>query len=131
MAYLPPFEALRRTLTVTTRGSEKRVEMPYEQLVSLLKQVLSGIAVDEAWYLANNEDIAKAVRKGTIASPTQHFIEDGYFEGRAPFPMKVDEAWYLAQYPDVAEGIRRRAIPSAQAHFDQNGYREGRLPHAL
>ena len=105
--------------------------MPYEQFLSLLKQVLVGVAVDDTWYLANNEDVAKAVRQGEIASPTRHFVDDGYFEGRLPFPIKVDEAWYLAQNPDVVESIKNGSIASAQEHFDGDGYREGRLPHTL
>ena len=60
-----------------------------------------------------------------------HFVEDGYFEGRLPFPMKVDERWYMTQYPDVADSVRRGILQSAQAHFDEDGYREGRLPYGM
>jgi hypothetical protein len=45
-------------------------------------------------------------RGGVIKSAREHFISDGYFEGRLPFEMKVDETWYLDQNPDVA-GIHR------------------------
>ena len=61
----------------------------------------------------------------------QHFVDDGYFEGRRPFAMPIDERWYLTENPDVADSIRRGDIPSAQEHFDQDGYREGRLPFGM
>jgi hypothetical protein len=71
------------------------------------------------------------VREGGVKSARQHFVDDGYFEGRRAFPVQVDEKWYTETYPDVAESIRQGAIPSAQAHFDGDGYREGRLPFRL
>ena len=77
------------------------------------------------------EDIARAVREGSIASAKQHFVDDGYFEGRLPFAVPVNERWYLEQYPDVAESIRKGVVASAEQHFAEDGYREGRLPFAL
>jgi hypothetical protein len=93
--------------------------------------MIVGIEVDEEWYLRTYEDIAKAVREGAIRSAQHHFVEDGYFEGRIPFPMRVDERWYMNQYPDVGDSVRRGELPSAQAHFDEDGYREGRLPFGM
>jgi hypothetical protein len=58
-------------------------------------------------------------------------VNDGYFEGRLPAPIRVDEAWYLRRYPDVAEGIRKGILTSAQEHFDMDGYKEGRLPFEM
>lgn len=93
--------------------------------------MIAGIEVDEAWYLQTYEDIAGAIKEGAVQSAKQHFIDDGYFEGRRPFPIKVDERWYLAQNPDVADSIGRGDIGSAQEHFDKDGYREGRLPFGM
>ena len=58
-------------------------------------------------------------------------MDDGYFEGRLPFPIVVDERWYLEQNPDVATSIHDGVVASAQEHFDQDGYREGRLPFGM
>lgn len=66
-----------------------------------------------------------------MASARQHFLDDGYFEGRLPFPMPVDERWYLEHYPDVAESVRKGVVGSAEQHFAEDGYREGRLPYEL
>ena len=131
MKYLPPFDLVRRSVEISAIRGELRVNVSYDEFVRLLKRMIVGTDVDEEWYLRTYEDIAKAVREGLIRSAQHHFVEDGYFEGRLPFPMKVDERWYMNQYPDVADSIRRGDIASAQTHFDENGYREGRLPFGM
>jgi hypothetical protein len=105
--------------------------MSYEEFVKILRSMIAGIEIDEQWYLRTYEDIADATRAGSVRSARQHFIDDGYFEGRLPFPIAVDERWYLSANPDVADSIRKGEVPSAQEHFNQDGYREGRLPFAM
>ena len=131
MNYLPPFDLRRRSVAISTLRGELRVNVSYEDFIRILKKMIIGTEVDEEWYLKAYEDIAKAIREGIIKSAQHHFVEDGYFEGRLPFPMKVDERWYMNQYPDVADSVRRGDIPSAQTHFDVDGYREGRLPFGM
>jgi hypothetical protein len=129
--YLPPFELIRRSIEISTVRGELRVNMSYEDFVKILRTMIAGIDVDEAWYLRTYEDIASAIKGGGVKSARQHFVDDGYFEGRRPFAMTIDERWYLTENPDVADSIRRGDIPSAQEHFDQDGYREGRLPFGM
>jgi len=129
--YLPPFELIRRSIEISTVRGELRVNMSYEDFVKILRTMIAGIEVDEGWYLRTYEDLASAIRGGSVASAKQHFVADGYFEGRRPFAMDIDERWYLTQNPDVAESVRRGDVPSAQEHFDQDGYREGRLPFGV
>ncbi len=81
--------------------------------------------------VSSTEDIGRAIRDGQIVSAKQHFVDDGYFEGRLPFPMKVNDTWYQTKYPDVAESVRTGVVASPQKHFDEDGYREGRLPFDL
>ncbi len=131
MKYVPPFDLIRRSVEISTVKGELRVNVSYEDFISLLKTMLAGIEVDEEWYLKTYEDIARAVREGTVKSAKQHFIDDGYFEGRMPFPIKVDETWYLRENPDVAESVRRGIIESGQTHFQEDGYREGRMPFGV
>lgn len=128
MKYLPPFELLRRTVEVSTIKGELRISVSYDDFIKLVRLLIADTPVDEAWYLSQNEDVASAIQDGKIASAKQHFIDDGYFEGRLPFPLVVDEAWYLAEYPDVAENISRGLVLSASQHFHDDGYYEGRLP---
>ena len=118
-------------MDVTTVRGELRVNISYESFVKLLKTIIQGLEVDEDWYARAYEDIGQAVRAGAIRSARDHFMNDGYFEGRLPFQIKVDEEWYLNKYPDVVDGIARGLLTSAQDHFERDGYREGRLPFEM
>lgn len=129
--YIPPFDLIRRSVEITTVKGELRVSVSYEEFIKILKSLIAGFDVDEDWYLQTYEDIAKAIKGGSVQSARQHFVDDGYFEGRLPFPMAVDEKWYLQQNPDVAESVRRGVVASGQAHFQEDGYREGRLPFKM
>lgn len=131
MKYLPPFELIRRSVEISTVRGELHVTVSYEDFVKLLKTLIRGVEVDEAWYARTYEDIGAAIKQGIVKSARQHFLEDGYFEGRLPFAMLVDERWYLKHNPDVAESIRNGSVASAQEHFDKDGYSEGRLPFGL
>lgn len=131
MKYLPPFDLIRRMVEVTTMRGELRVSLSYDDFIKILRMMISGVEVDEKWYLDHHEDIAKAVSAGSVASAKQHFVDDGYFEGRLPFSMPVNERWYLQEYPDVAESIRKGVVASGEQHFAEDGYREGRLPYPL
>ena len=131
MNYLPPFEMIRRSIEISTVRGELRVNLSYENFVAILRTMIRGIQVDEAWYARTYEDIGSAVQEGVVRTARQHFVDDGYFEGRLPFPISVDERWYLAENPDVAESIREGVVVSAQDHFNKDGYREGRLPFGM
>jgi hypothetical protein len=129
--YLPPFDLIRRMVEVSTVRGELRVSLSYDDFIKIMRMMISGIEVDERWYLNEHEDIARAVTDGELASAKRHFLDDGYFEGRRPFPMPVDERWYLEAYPDVAESVRKGVVTSGEQHFAEDGYREGRLPYEL
>ena len=128
MDYLPPFETLKTFLNFGAAGGELTVSASYKQFTLMIGSLLQGIEVDEAWYLAQYADVAEAIRNGLVMSARDHFLSNGYFEGRMPFPIMVDEAWYLEQNPGVAEHIASGELLSAQHHFNDNGYREGRKP---
>ena len=96
--------------------------------LKMIKLLLSATDVDEDWYLAKYPDVAAAISQGTTVSAKQHFVDNGYFEGRLPFAINVDDKWYQKEYPDVAESINRGTELSAQEHFVRDGYKEGRVP---
>ena len=131
MNYIPPFESIRSMLNLTIVRGETRVAMTYEQVQQMIRTLLAGIKVDEAWYLARHEDVAAEVATGAIRSAREHYIGHGFFEGRLPFSIQIDEKYYLEQNPDVAETVRRGVYASAQEHFDGPGYREGRKPFPI
>ena len=126
--FLPPFEEIKSFLSFAAVKGELTISASYTQFTALIRTLLQGIEVDEAWYLRQYPDVAEAIRNGIVKSAKDHFLNDGYFEGRLPFEIRVDEAWYLEQNPGVAEYIARGELDSAQQHFNDNGYREGRKP---
>lgn len=128
MNYLPPFEGIKPFVTFAAVKGDLTVAATYSQFMTLIRVLLQGIEVNEDWYLTRYPDVAEGIRNGTVVSAKDHFLNDGYFEGRAPFPITVDEAWYLEQNPGVAAFIARGELESAQQHFDEHGYMEGRKP---
>lgn len=131
MKYLPPFEVLKSYITISNVKGELMVTCTYENLVQMLRRLISGVEVDETWYLDRYRDIAEAIDQGSVHSARLHFVNDGYFEGRLPFPIRVDEGYYLAQNSGVADYVRKGMLESGQQHFEENGYSEGRLPFGL
>jgi hypothetical protein len=129
--YLPPFEVLKSFLTISNVKGELMVSCTYENMVQMLRRVIAGVEVDEPWYLERYPDIADAIDKGLVQSARLHFVNDGFFEGRSPFPIRVDERYYLSHNAGVAEYVRKGILESGQQHFDENGYAEGRLPFGL
>jgi hypothetical protein len=126
--FLPPFDEIKRFLTFAAVKGELSVSATFARFAALIRTLLQGIEVDEAWYVKQYPDVAEAIRDGVIKSAREHFLNDGYFEGRLPFEIKVDEASYLDQNPDVAEYIARGDLKSAQQHFIKSGWRERRKP---
>jgi hypothetical protein len=97
---------------------------------TVLAPSLSGVYVDEEWYLSHSPDVAEAIARGDFASARDHFAKVGFYEHRMPYEIDVDEEWYLENYPDIATAVGKGVFASGRAHFYELGYREGRFPHA-
>lgn len=128
MKYIPPFEILKTYLSISNLKGELVVSCSYENFINMLRRLIAGVHVNEEWYLERYPDIADAVEQGIVKSARDHFVDDGYFEGRMPFEIRVDEKWYLNANPGIADYVKRGMLTSGQQHFDENGYAEGRLP---
>jgi hypothetical protein len=127
--HLVPFSVIKNSLHLgPITDAADIVAIPYSALLDLVKKLIRASAFDEQWYRRTYPDVAAAINAGLYKSGKQHFVENGYFEGRRPFEAVVDEAWYLATYADVAEGIEVGEFKSAQHHFSEHGYAEGRFP---
>ena len=99
---------------------------------------------DNAFYLANNPDVALAVASGVFSSAAQHYQQRGREEGRLPCqhpqspslaeqsilhaPAQFDETWYLQTNPDVGRAVEAGVFASGLDHFTRFGQSEGRLP---
>src|SRR5438132_283751 len=128
MVYVVPFNRLMQKVETKSANGQHRVTMTYDEFKGIIKLLLRAVEVDEEWYRREDKDIAAAIDAKKISSAKEHFVEDGYFEGRLPRPHQVDESWYIRHYDDVAEGLRSGNFESALRHFEEHGYREGRLP---
>jgi hypothetical protein len=129
MTYLPPFDVIKRSIEISTsRDGQVFATARYENLLDMIRSLLSVVNVDEKWYLTQYPDVAEAIAQGIIPSAKDHFVVNGYFEGRLPALIAVDERFYLTKYPDVAESVRKGTEKSGQGHFLEGGYREGRMP---
>ena len=75
---------------------------------------------DAAFYLAHNPDV-----KAAGIDPYQHFLANGWMEGRDPGAL-FSVSYYLSHNPDVAA-----AGVNPLLHFSAVGYKEGRDPNAF
>lgn len=84
----------------------------------------------ESGYLADNPDVANAVKSGQLSSGWGHYSEFGKKEGRsytsADMPSDWDEWTYRNQNPDVDAAIKSGSVPSGYKHYVWNGKSEGR-----
>jgi hypothetical protein len=131
LKYLPPFEVIKQLVELTSSRGQLIARASYDDLIKIIKLLLSATDVDEKWYLSKYPDVAEAIAQGAAVSARQHFIDNGYFEGRLPFAITVDDVWYQTENPDVAESIRKGTESSGQAHFVRDGYKEGRVPFPM
>jgi hypothetical protein len=128
MPHLIPFSVISHSINLGSPPYNGEQRIPVTDFLNAVRTVIRAVPVDELWYCETYPDVRQAIEAGDITSAQQHFVENGYFEGRRPGPSKVDERWYLATYPDVEEGIEAGDFASAHDHFDRHGCREGRVP---
>ena len=88
----------------------------------------TGVAgFDEAYYLAQNPDVAAAVRAGIFSSGYDHFSKLGAKELREP-NSGFDSEFYINENPDVLAAVAAGAVGSAFEHYQKHGVAEGRKP---
>jgi len=81
-----------------------------------LALIRSSDLFDEAWYLANNPDVAQVK-----IDPADHYLDYGGFEGRDPGPNFSSQG-YLETYEDVKKSGINQFI-----HYIKYGRKEGRV----
>ena len=132
--YAPPFAVILRLLNLGEEPPaiplDEPVAVPLGLLRFLLRSMVASMPFDEELYLRTNTDVAKAVLCGDIASAQDHFVTNGYFEGRDGAREEFAEDWYLRTNPDVAEGIKVGTWQSPYNHYRTEGVFELRSPNA-
>ena len=91
---------------------------------------ISAYYHDSAACLVQDGRIVAAARDaGKIADLHEHFVEQGYFEGRFGAEPRIDEEYYLQTNPDVRQAITSGTVKSALEHYLRSGAAEGRIPN--
>jgi len=125
--FVPPYKLILKHLDPGPEGVHD-VTVPRRLLDFLLRRLLEHAEFDEMQYLRCNPDVATAIRRKEMQSGREHFIQVGYFEGRAG-GTPVQEDWYLARNPDVAAAKRVGKVKSAEMQYRIAGASEWRQPN--
>ncbi|MBN8888991.1 MAG: hypothetical protein ABS99_05505 [Acetobacteraceae bacterium SCN 69-10] len=128
--FVPPFQLLLEELRPAPSGPRPAddVVMPRVLLELMLRLLVEQMPFDAEDYLDRNPDVREAVAEGKLESAHQHFVQKGYFEGRAGGAPTVDAEWYQHRYGDVAAALKAGKIESVHDHYTSNGVREWRSP---
>jgi hypothetical protein len=127
--WIPNGKLLLRSfqLSLERLNSSARIAIPTSTLRGLLYLFISKLPFDKGFYLEKYPDIAAAYNAGQVSNLHEHFVRQGYFEGRLGIEPTVDEQFYLKEYPDVAVAIDAGKFTSAADHFIRGGATEGRF----
>lgn len=84
----------------------------------------------DSYYLANNWDVADAVREGQFGSGWDHFTTFGYTEASRDLSMPegfdtFNELFYLANNPEAAKAVEAGQYGSGWIHYNEVGQAAG------
>ena len=132
LKYVPHINQFLQAMRVNRRSldSNSKVTIDAKLLKALLRTAVKCVPFSEQFYLETYPDIAQAYAAGQLKDLKQHYVEQGYFEGRVGAPATVDKPYYLHRNGDVAEAMTRGDFTSVAQHYHECGYREGRSPSA-
>jgi hypothetical protein len=80
-----------------------------------------AVQIDADWYLTTYPDVARVVKSGKL-SPEDHFLDNGYREGRLPQRPSLQHRWYGARYLPGA------SPEECESHYLSIGYLGGAIP---
>jgi Ca2+-binding RTX toxin-like protein len=112
---------------VLRSGTVQDGQTPTQSQMTLASSSNTPQWFDEAYYLANNADVAQAIQNGFFTSAYQHFELFGAAEQRNPNAYFNAEE-YLAANKDVAVAIANGSFESAFQHYEMFGAAENRTP---
>lgn len=129
--YVPHIDLILKSLRIGRERllSQSKIAIDTELLRALLSEIVSLSEFSRTVYLATYPDIAAAADAGQVTNLLEHYVEQGYFEGRVGTVPDVDEDFYLASYPDVRAAVSDGSVPDAAEHYVRAGAAEGRIPN--
>lgn len=101
------------------------VTVPAQLFRQMIMAILDNMEIDQERYLKENPDVARALSNGDLKSAKEHFLTNGYFEGRTGW-TRINQDWYRDNYADVKIALRTGELKSAGEHYIQAGRQEGR-----
>lgn len=131
-AYIPHIDLLLQSMRINRDrlNSRSKIAIDAKLLRTLLQSIVVHLPFSAEFYASTYPDIAAGAAAGNIPDLHRHFVETGYFEGRAGAPPEVDEEFYTGIYKDVAQAVGRGDLPSGAEHYLRSGAAEGRVPNA-
>ncbi|ABI66768.1 hypothetical protein Mmar10_2480 [Maricaulis maris MCS10] len=127
MTYFPPSNgAVSKQLRTVLATKLDRVEVPTDLVRYLFILCATSAEFDEDEYVQRNPDVGDAISRGRVASALDHFLRQGFQEGR-DYSLKCQEQEYLSHNPDIAAAFESGDIVNVSAHFHETGYAEGRV----
>jgi hypothetical protein len=127
-AYLPPVSLVLAGLGVTELDLGKsQVAVSGRFLRFLITELARLMPFDAAFYSASNPDVEAARLAGDVTSLHDHFIEQGYFEHRAPCDLPFDAFYYATHYDDLSRAFDMRDATGLRRHYQGHGWQEGRV----
>jgi len=130
-SYVPPLPLVLQGLRITPADLKgPTVAVPTAFLRFLITELVRSAPFDEAWYTTTYLDIANRHSAGQIASLHEHYITEGYFDGRLPRQPEFDPDWYYTHNRDLLHFYEPSQIGRLYSHFMSSGMNEGRVATA-
>jgi len=82
MQFPPPYMFVKSHFNVRLNGMSVEVSASLPMFKNALRRFLRWVRVDSDWYLRTYPAAAEGIADGTWQSAQEHFVEQGYFEGR-------------------------------------------------
>ncbi|MBV9734809.1 MAG: hypothetical protein JO209_02785 [Acidisphaera sp.] len=126
--YLPPIAVILKGLGLAALPAHaETVSVDGAFLRFLIGEILRATPFDRRFYALQYPDVEAARLAGDVPSLHEHFLRQGYFEGRLPHAFPFDARWYHDHYRDLAQVYPPDDIEELRHHFYTKGWQEGRV----
>jgi hypothetical protein len=125
MQYVLPFSVMKNWLASCGVSSTGRLRPILDDVVDVLKGLLSGVPVDEVWYQANYPVVSAYVTRLPDETAASHFRKHGYFEGRLPFAADWNGLRQPIPFSEVKAALQVVPAPgSLRVEIEQDRFLE-------
>ena len=104
----------------------RSVTVKTENLKAVISEMLRQFGINERLYVAMYPDVQEWVEQNKPFTPTDHFVEFGFFEGREVVEKAFSETEYLKKNPDVEKAFLDGVYQTPVEHYILFGRKEGR-----